>query len=63
MRENHHLSLLSQRVKSLDPTLLLHRGYSMTMLNGRIVKDKSLLKSGDEIETILENGTILSIIK
>lgn len=63
MRENYHLSLLSQRVKSLDPTLLLHRGYSMTMLNGRIVKDKSLLKSGDEIETILENGTILSIIK
>ena len=63
MRENYHLSLLAQRVKSLDPTLLLHRGYSMTMLNGRIVKDKSLLKSGDEIETILENGTILSIIK
>lgn len=63
MCENYHLSLLSQRVKSLDPTLLLHRGYSMTMLNGRIVKDKSLLKSGDEIETILENGTILSIIK
>lgn len=63
MRENYHLSLLRQRVKSLDPTLLLHRGYSMTMLNGRIVKDKSLLKSGDEIETILENGTILSIIK
>ncbi|MBF1547622.1 MAG: exodeoxyribonuclease VII large subunit [Prevotella salivae] len=63
MRENYHLSLLSQRVKSLDPTLLLHRGYSMTMLNGRIVKDKSLLKSGDEIETILENGTIQSIIK
>ena len=63
MRENYHLSLLSQRVKSLNPTLLLHRGYSMTMLNGRIVKDKSLLKSGDEIETILENGTILSIIK
>lgn len=63
MRENYHLSLLSQRVKSLDPTLLLYRGYSMTMLNGRIVKDKSLLKSGDEIETILENGTILSIIK
>ena len=63
MRENYHLSLLAQRVKSLDPTLLLHRGYSMTMLNGRIVKDKSLLKSGDEIETILENGTIQSIIK
>ena len=63
MRENYHLSLLRQRVKSLDPTLLLHRGYSMTMLNGRIVKDKSLLKSGDEIETILENGTIQSIIK
>jgi len=43
--------------------LVLERGYSMAMLNGRIVKDKSLLKSGDGIETILENGTILSIIK
>jgi len=63
MRENYRLDLLSQRAKALDPALLLRRGYSMTTLNGHVVKDKSQLKPGDEIVTRLEKGTVTSIIK
>ena len=63
MKEKHQLQLFEEKAKSLDPALMLHRGYSMTMKDGRIVRDASLLQSGDEIETLLEKGTIKSIVK
>lgn len=63
MKEKHQLQLLEEKAKSLDPALMLHRGYSMTMKDGRIVRDASLLQAGDEIETRLEKGTIKSIVK
>lgn len=62
-RKRHRLELLAQRTLSLDPTQLLRRGYSITLKNGHIVRDASMLQPGDEIETILENGKIQSIIK
>lgn len=62
-RKRHRLELLAQRTLSLDPTLLLRRGYSITLKDGHIVHDASMLQPGDEIETILENGKIQSIIK
>ena len=61
--ESHKIELISEKLKALDPTLLLARGYSITMLNGRAVKDASTLPPGTEIETRLAKGTIHSIIK
>lgn len=61
--EHHKLELTSEKLKALDPTLLLARGYSITMLNGRAVKDASLLPPGTEIETRLAKGTVRSIVK
>ena len=63
LAENHRLQLLEEKLKALDPQLLLKRGYSITLHNGRAVKDATTLKAGDEIETHLEKGTIKSIIK
>ncbi|MDO4195365.1 MAG: exodeoxyribonuclease VII large subunit [Prevotellaceae bacterium] len=63
LNEKHRLAMLEQRVSSLDPRLLLKRGYSMTVSNGRIVKDAAELKAGDEIVTILEKGKIVSSVK
>ena len=63
MKEKHQLQLLEEKAKSLDPALLLRRGYSMTMKDGRIVRDATQLQAGDEIETRLEKGTITSIAK
>lgn len=62
-REFHRLEMLEQRTKSLDPALLLKRGYSITLHQGRLLRDPSLLKPGDEIETRLEKGTIISKVK
>ena len=61
--ERHRLELIEEKVKNLDPMLLLSRGYSITLFNGKAVRRADQLKEGDEIETRLEKGTIKSIIR
>ena len=63
MAEKHRLQLIEEKAKSLDPAILLSRGYSITMKDGKIVRDPQALRHGDEIETRLEKGTIKSIVK
>ena len=58
--EQHRIQLVSEKVKSLDPTLLLRRGYSITLRNGKVVKDVSVLNTGDELETRLAHGNVRS---
>ena len=58
--EQHRIQLVSEKVKSLDPTLLLRRGYSITLHNGKVVKDVSVLNTGDELETRLAHGSVRS---
>ena len=62
-RKRHKLEMMSHKLDSLDPKILLKRGYSITTLNGRIVKDVEAIKNGDEIETILRNGKIKSRVE
>ena len=61
--ERHRMELMEEKVKALDPTLLLKRGYSITLFNGRAVRDPQMLKEGDEIETRIEKGVIISKVK
>ena len=61
--ERYRLQLTEEKLKALDPQLLLKRGYSITLHNGKAVHNPLALKAGDEIETRLEKGTIKSIIK
>ena len=63
MRHRHRLQLIEEKVKNLDPALMLKRGYSITMKDGKVVRDANQLKAGDEIETRLEKGTVKSIVK
>ena len=62
MVEKHRLELLEGRAQNLDPQLLLRRGYSITLVGGKALRDPSQVKQGDKIETRLEKGTITSII-
>jgi exodeoxyribonuclease VII large subunit len=62
VQERHHLELAAQRIELLDPTLLLQRGYSITLFNGKVVRDPQQLKVGDEMETIVEKGKIRSTV-
>ena len=59
-KERHRLSLLSQKALSLDPEIILKRGYSITLSGGKVVTDSSKVMKGEILETKLANGTILS---
>ena len=57
------LDMLSQRASSLDPALLLKRGYSITTLaDGHALRSPSQVKPGDVITTRLASGSVTSII-
>ena len=61
--ETHRLALLGQRVEALNPDRLLRRGYSITLHEGRVVRDPQQLSAGDMIETRLEKGILKSRIE
>lgn len=60
--ERHRIELLSQRTSALDPQILLQRGYSITTINGKAVKDAADLAEGDEIETRFAKGKVKSTV-
>ena len=62
-KEKHRLEFVDRILKSASPENLLKRGYSITLLNGKAVKDVSLLQTGDEVETVLATGKFKSIVK
>ena len=63
LAERHRVQLIEEKTKGLDPKQLLKRGYSITLHQGKVIRSSEHLHHGDEIETLLEKGTIKSIIK
>ena len=60
--KKHRLELLQQRLNDALPEKQLARGYSITLKDGKVVKDASLLKEGDVVTTRLFNGEVKSEI-
>jgi exodeoxyribonuclease VII large subunit len=61
------LGLLINRVagfenslKILDPVNVLKRGYTITSINGKIIKESNILKKDDIIDTRFSNGSVKS---
>lgn len=61
-RQRHSLEMKEQKLISLDPKLLLRRGYSITVANGKVVKDIQNVNVGDELTTMLSNGSVKSVV-
>jgi len=61
--EKSALDILESKVNMLDPQNILRRGYSITLHEGRIVKSSKAIKEGSEIETILSEGRVKSIVQ
>jgi exodeoxyribonuclease VII large subunit len=61
--QKHRLTRLELMLQGFDPQLLLSRGYSITLLNGKALRDPRQAKPGDTIETRIEKGTIQSVVK
>lgn len=63
MNETHRLQQFAIRLQAVDPQILLKRGYSITLHQGKAVRDASKLQRGDEIETRVEHGKIRSVVQ
>lgn len=61
-KEENRLERFAVLAKALDPQKLLQRGYSITLIGGKAVRDASTLKKGDHIETRLGKGRIKSVV-
>ena len=61
--EHHRLDILEQRARLLDPSLLLKRGYSITLCNGKTIRNAKDLKIGDTITTRFEAGEVESKVE
>jgi exodeoxyribonuclease VII large subunit len=57
---NVRLKSLSNNLQLLDPENVLQRGYSITSINGKILKKSNSLKNNDIIDTQLYDGTFRS---
>ena len=62
-RERHRLEMLSQRAVAQDPERLLSRGYSITLKDGKSIKDAADLQAGEEIETRFAKGVVKAVVK
>jgi exodeoxyribonuclease VII large subunit len=61
--KEYKLCFMESNLKLLSPQNILKRGYSITCFQGKAVKDSDILKTNDEIATILYKGEIISKVK
>ena len=61
-RQRHRLELLQQRLADASPEKMLARGYSITLKDGKVVKNGDVLQLNDEIVTRLYQREIISIV-
>lgn len=60
---NMKLSGYDDKLRILSPENTLKRGYSITYLNGRVLKDSREVSTGDKLEIRLYKGKILSEVQ
>jgi len=64
LKNNHHKTeVLVEKLKLLDPINILKRGFSITTINGKSVKNATQLVEGVEIQTTFHKGKATSTIK
>lgn len=59
-QHKYWIELSETKIKFVDPKNVLERGYSVTRLNGKAVKNSNALKAGDILETEVASGVISS---
>ena len=58
-----YLDTIEKHLQLSSPETILKKGYTLTMKNGKVVKQQTELKSGDNIKTVFLDGEIESIVK
>ena len=62
-RERGKLSLWQKTIELHSPERIYKMGYSLTTINGKVVRNQRDVKTGDIIETHLQNGKVESIVQ
>ena len=62
-RERHRHELLRQRLETLAPERQLRRGYSLTLIDGHLLRSAQDLRPGTHITTRLADGQVESVVK
>src|SRR5258706_9203342 len=57
------LDNIEKNIINMSPEIVLKRGYSIALLNGKAIKNISQVKSGDTIDTAVFDGRIASTVK
>ncbi|QEC41489.1 exodeoxyribonuclease VII large subunit [Pseudobacter ginsenosidimutans] len=58
--QNSGLAQLERNINNMSPEKVLQRGFSITLKDGKLIRDAAEVKEGDTLETVLANGTISS---
>ena len=61
--KSHELEVCTEKIIALNPLSVLKRGYSITKIGDKVIKESSQVKLGDSIETTIKNGKIISRIE
>lgn len=61
--EKKNLNSIQEKLRLVDPQNILKRGYSLTMLNGKIVKSVNQIREGDRLKTLLGDGSVESTVE
>ena len=62
-QQKYKLELSEKTIKLAAPESILKKGYTLTLKNGKIIKNVSLLEKGEKITTRFFNGNIDSIVQ
>ncbi|MGL4946641.1 MAG: exodeoxyribonuclease VII large subunit [Cetobacterium sp.] len=62
-KKYHELEIRTEKIIGLNPLGILKRGYTITNFNNISIKNTLKINIGDKIETVLENGKIISEVK
>lgn len=63
MTERHRIELMERGIDSASPELILKRGYTLTLKEGKVVSSSLLLSAGDSVTTMFADGKVESIVK
>jgi exodeoxyribonuclease VII large subunit len=59
---NYEIDLAQKTIQLLDPKQILKRGYSMSFQHGKLLQKLEQAQIGEEIQTILQDGKLISKI-
>lgn len=62
-QERNKLAIWQKTIELHSPERIFKMGYSLTTLNGKVVRNQEDIKSGDIIETHLQDGVVESVVK